>query len=165
MASRIVEDRLGKVAQSYARRLLVASVSLYLIALILPAVAMPFSTKPVFGWECLQLWRDFPAMWSPNPLLFIAWIMLARRSRWSILPAGAAFGMMVYSFAGSQMSNPFLVGAYLWLAAILVALTAAILVLAAKRPRIQAHRQNMLSAGSGDFIGNVAQMHDSNLIP
>lgn len=165
MASRRVEDGLGRVAQLYARRLLVASVSLYVIALVLPAVAMPFSTKPALGWECLQLWRDLPAMWSPNPLLFIAWIMLVRRSRWSILPAGAAFAMTVYSLAGSQMADPFLVGAYLWLAAIMVALTAAILVLAAKRPATQAQRQNALSAGSSGFMGNVVHTHDSTFIP
>lgn len=105
--------------------LVAASVVLYVVALLMPALDNG-GGDPITGWACLTQGYILPTAWFPNPLLLLGWIGIWRLGRWGALPAVAAFGLAVYTLWNSvPPGSGMLVGAYLWLASLLVT-TAAI---------------------------------------
>src|SRR5579885_762148 len=73
-----------------------ASIAFYILALLLPAYAgMPFSDRPLFGWECFEVgWQalfgdPIWVIWTANVTLFASWVTMIFWRKWSLVPAAS----------------------------------------------------------------------------
>jgi hypothetical protein len=85
-----------------------ASIATFLISLFLPGYHCV--AEQTFGGELLLIgWsviEDGYYAWLGNPMLFVAWLLFCRKSRWTFIPAGAALLFMLEFLSHDRIPGP-----------------------------------------------------------
>jgi hypothetical protein len=104
------------------KKYLAFSVAAYVLALLLPAYGgMPFSDKPLMGWECFVvgwqcLFQKDPiwVIWTANITLVMTWLSMIYWKKWNVVPAVSTVVLSATLLILDPNPAHYLAGGVLW---------------------------------------------------